>query len=118
LDIVRTFDGPTIAASNANLIVERGPAGPATQEEVVEQLRTNWGTEGTITDRPGADLGGHRSDSIDVARVNEFDLEIRQTTHVVVRDSFYYIVILSRIDGDDRPVPDFDAALASWTWTD
>lgn len=115
VDLMMVLGGATIETGEANILTETAFVGTASQGEVLEQLRTNLGSGGTVEDTAAITLGGEFANGLSITGTNQHGIEVEQLGYLVVRDSHYFYVALTHPAGGTGNA-DFEAALSTWTW--
>ncbi len=114
--------GSSVELAQSNVIVEAIPAPGASSPEDIEGI---WKRNLSSSDKASTDdiddlaLDGERAIGVRIPdRTNEIGLDLTQVAYLALHDGNQYSIGLTfSRTGDDVSEADFQAMLASWTWT-
>ncbi|MDN5896205.1 MAG: hypothetical protein L0H93_19555, partial [Nocardioides sp.] len=112
--------GSSISGSNANIIVEAGPAGGETDPEAARatwksNLETSTGS--TARDIGNGEIGGTEAIGVRLERTNEGGVDIVQIGYLTIKnDSVVAVTISSTTDNEDAAMEKFEEVSDSWDW--
>jgi hypothetical protein len=111
--------GSKLQGGRANVIVESGPTGGATDPE---NLRSQWesnmsGATGTSPKKiDGTTIDGESAIGARITRTGDKGVAIVQTAYLVIHNDTAYSIALSGRAGDTDAETAFTAILGSWAW--
>jgi hypothetical protein len=118
VDVVVVW-GEKLEGGRANVIVETGPAGGASDPEALrEQWQTNMtGSSGATPEKlAGTTIAGADAIGTRIERTNEKGVAIVQIAYLLIREGNVYSIALSGKAGDDDAEAAFQSIRDSWTW--